>query len=209
MKAKSLKWQKASINNFKIFFTGVTNPLFLSLYSNKQRKGGFSNTDLVDTYGVKYTINGRVLMKWKKSIIIVLLIILLGGIIALKSINVLSLSKNKTGDMSATMYVSTGLDEEYWTAYKNCLNYMEDSGVDQTNIVLNRVVFNKLSDDEIATIEITNNNKNENMSADTSYWSFMIGESSGDYITIICNSGTSDVIGYNPAMSNFKLIFDS
>lgn len=147
-------------------------------------------------------------MKWKKSIIIVILIILLGGIIALKSINVLSLSKNKTGDMSATMYVSTGLDEEYWTAYKNCLNYMEDSGVDQTNIVLNRVVFNKLSDDEIATIESTNNNKNKNMSAGTSYWSFMIGESSGDYISIICNIGTSDVIGFIPAKSKFKLIQD-
>lgn len=145
-------------------------------------------------------------MKWKKSIIIVILIILLGGIIALKSINVLSLSKNITGDMSATMYGSTGLDEQYWTAYKNCLHYMDESGVDQTNFLLNHVAFNILSDDEIATIEITNNNKNENMSVGTSYWSFMIGESSGDYITIICNSDTSEVIGYIPAKSKFKLI---
>ncbi len=145
-------------------------------------------------------------MKWKKSIIIVILIILLAGIIALKSINVLSLSKNITGDMSATMYGSTGLDEQYWTAYKNCLHYMDESGVDQTNFLLNHVAFNILSDDEIATIEITNNNKNENMSVGTSYWSFMIGESSGDYITIICNSDTSEVIGYIPAKSKFKLI---
>ena len=147
------------------------------------------------------------LMKWKKSIIIVIFIILLGVIIALISINELSL--NKTGDMSATMYGSTGLDEQYWTAYKNCLHYMDESGVDQTNIVLNRVVFNILRDDEIATIEITNNNKNENMSAGTSYWSFMIGESSGDFITIICNSDTSEVIGFIPAKSKFKLIQDS
>lgn len=96
-------------------------------------------------------------MKWRKSIVIVILIILLGVIIALKSINELCL--NKIGDMSATMYGSTVLDEEYWTAYKNCLNYIDESGVVQTNIVLNRVAFSILSDDDIANIEITNNNK--------------------------------------------------
>lgn len=139
-------------------------------------------------------LNKKDYLKNKITLIFIALIILLFIFIAI----ILNKQNNTTtGGISSSMYAQTGLEEKYWSAYSNCLDYIENQNWDKE--LKNAIELSKVRVETESSLKLNSYNFIHGTYTDLlkdTFFIMIIGEDDND-VFFICNKEDNKIIAVN------------